>query len=335
MRIHYKLLCWFVVSMGACVAATAPAAAQCAPLPYSFTNGQAADATQVMGNFNSLLSCLNSNGSVSAGTAGQLGYYASNGNVISGQSLSSVLDAAVGSSQGSVLYRGATGWTALGPGVSGQVLNSGGPGANVFWGSPAGLGPLPYSGTTGGAWTRPAGTGFSWVNQGAATFTDNTGGAPLVLTKPAGSSDNISLLCVSAPATPYSFTAFVTTPGGASPFYGMIGVALYDSGSGKVTTLSFSSSTTNVQHWNSTTSFSGNLKNLTLYNNLLWMRVTNDGTTLTYFISTDAIQWLQVASEATANFMPAITNVCWGANPNDNSSTGLPIYSELWQWTSP
>src|SRR3984893_19075122 len=42
-----------------------PATAAC-PLPYQLTNGQNADATQVMANFNALVACLGSAGSTNA-----------------------------------------------------------------------------------------------------------------------------------------------------------------------------------------------------------------------------------------------------------------------------
>ena len=47
--------------------------------------------------------------------------------------LTSQIDAAFGSAQGDILYRGASGWAALPPGTSGQVLQSGGSGANPSW----------------------------------------------------------------------------------------------------------------------------------------------------------------------------------------------------------
>jgi hypothetical protein len=47
--------------------------------------------------------------------------------------LSALFDAILGSAQGSVLYRAATGWAALGPGTNGQVLTSGGSAANPAW----------------------------------------------------------------------------------------------------------------------------------------------------------------------------------------------------------
>jgi hypothetical protein len=46
---------------------------------------------------------------------------------------SSSLDALFGTTQGSVIYRGASGWVSLGPGSNGQILTSGGASANVSW----------------------------------------------------------------------------------------------------------------------------------------------------------------------------------------------------------
>lgn len=45
-------------------------------------------------------------------------------------SLSSLIDSAFSSTQGSILYRGASSWAALGPGTAGQVLQTGGASAN-------------------------------------------------------------------------------------------------------------------------------------------------------------------------------------------------------------
>ncbi len=60
---------------------------------------------------------------------------------------STVLDAAFGTAQGSVLYRGAAAWTALTPGTAGQYLATGGAGANAGWATPAGAGNVSTSGT--------------------------------------------------------------------------------------------------------------------------------------------------------------------------------------------
>ncbi len=54
--------------------------------------------------------------------------------------MSAILDAVFSSTRGSVLYRGAAGWAALGPGTAGNVLTTGGAGANPAWAAAAGGG---------------------------------------------------------------------------------------------------------------------------------------------------------------------------------------------------
>lgn len=56
-------------------------------------------------------------------------------------SASTLLDV-ISSTQGSVLYRGASGWAFLSPGVSGQIFTTGGAGANPSYTSVAGTGTL-------------------------------------------------------------------------------------------------------------------------------------------------------------------------------------------------
>jgi hypothetical protein len=50
------------------LAGIGPAAAQCPALPYALTNGQTADATQVMANYEALRTCLNTGEFVEAPT---------------------------------------------------------------------------------------------------------------------------------------------------------------------------------------------------------------------------------------------------------------------------
>ena len=54
--------------------------------------------------------------------------------------LTALIDRALGSTQGNVLYRGATAWTVLAPGTSGQVLKTQGAAANPAWVSGTGSG---------------------------------------------------------------------------------------------------------------------------------------------------------------------------------------------------
>jgi hypothetical protein len=53
--------------------------------------------------------------------------------VPSANTVTQVLDSTVSNTQGSVIYRNASTWTALAPGTSGQVLTTGGTGANPSW----------------------------------------------------------------------------------------------------------------------------------------------------------------------------------------------------------
>jgi len=61
-----------LMALGLLLAASAAQAQNCAPNPYSLTNGAAADATQVMANFNNLLNCVNTIMSA-AGLQGAIG----------------------------------------------------------------------------------------------------------------------------------------------------------------------------------------------------------------------------------------------------------------------
>lgn len=51
----------------------------------------------------------------------------------SATTLTAAIDAAFGSAQGDILYRGISGWTVLAPGTSGQLLKTNGAGANPSW----------------------------------------------------------------------------------------------------------------------------------------------------------------------------------------------------------
>ena len=92
---------------------------------------------------------------------GNLGGYTLLGNETSSTSanprsfsLSAYIDGAISSTQGSILYRNASNWVALGPSSPNAVLVSGGSGANISWSTLAGSGTVTSvatgTGLTGG-----------------------------------------------------------------------------------------------------------------------------------------------------------------------------------------
>lgn len=75
--------------------------------------------------------------------------------------VSDLADAAFGSTQGMLLYRGAAGWAALAPGTSGQVLQSGGAAADPAWAGAGGggsFGPIVAGGGLSGGTITTTGT---------------------------------------------------------------------------------------------------------------------------------------------------------------------------------
>lgn len=74
--------------------------------------------------------------------------------------LTQVLDATAGNTQGSIVYRSASAWTVLAPGTNGQVLTTGGTGANPSW-------------AAGSAWTTIDKTTDQSITS-STTFTNDT-----------------------------------------------------------------------------------------------------------------------------------------------------------------
>jgi hypothetical protein len=70
--------------------------------------------------------------------------------VPTGNSLSSILDAVIGTGQGSLIFRSGTQWTALSPGIAGQLLKTGGTGANLSWATVSGAGTVTSVDASGG-----------------------------------------------------------------------------------------------------------------------------------------------------------------------------------------
>ena len=151
-------------------------------------------------------------------------------------SLQSQLDA-ISATQGSILYRNATEWTALAPGTSGQFLKTNGAAANPSWDSAGGE-----------AWwfDPPAAADFpTTVTEGsssAVSFTDDAD-VGLLFAATIGTNDNAEMRVKTAPSTPFTITARMaisTTAGtGGGPGAPVAGLVLRNSGSGLRTIFGF------------------------------------------------------------------------------------------------
>lgn len=99
--------------------------------------------------------------------------------------LTAIIDAAIGNAQGSILMRNSTAWVALPPGTSGQVLQTGGAGANDSWATLAGSGTVTSVGLSDGSTTPLFNITNSPVStSGTLTFTLKTQSANCVVAGP-------------------------------------------------------------------------------------------------------------------------------------------------------
>lgn len=156
-------------------------------------------------------------------------------------SLSSVIDNATSTTQGSILYRNATTWVALAPGTAGQVLGTGGAAANPSWisntaGSVTSVGlALPSIFTVSGSPVTTSGTLTGSLNTQSANlvFAGPSTGIPAVPTFR-------SLVATDIPALPYVTSVATGTGLTGGPITGSGTVSLANT---SVTASSYGSAT--------------------------------------------------------------------------------------------
>ncbi len=102
-------------------------------------------------------------------------------------SLSAVIDSAIGNTQGDILYRNSAVWTVLAPGTNGQVLSSGGAAASPSWTTVSGTGTVTSvatnNGLTGGPITASGTIGLATIATGnVLAYTGGGTGVPVATT---------------------------------------------------------------------------------------------------------------------------------------------------------
>ncbi len=303
--------------VGLSVALSASALAQCSSPPNNLTNGQVTDATQVMGNFNHLTTCINS-GQLTVPPVSSLSVTGSGGGTIT-------INNPVNSSPYTLSLPS-------GPGASGQVLSTDGSG-QTSWSSASSATHLPL--VDGLPVGRPAASALSWLNQGTATYTEYSNG-PISLSIPAVVGDQLRGLGQTPPgSTPYTLTvkldfllwgvnwstAGIYVRDSAGKLIGM-----HEQGTGGSPTL------IQVNHYNSVSSFNSTAKQVSVNApRTIWFRVRNDGTNWNFYISPNGADWIFIYAEALTSYLGStITSV--GVYGDNNNSTALNQNVSIWSF---
>jgi hypothetical protein len=196
--------------------------------------------------------------------------------------------------------------------------------------------------SVGVADTVPSLSGFSWLNQGTATATQETYGITL-FTPAAVAADVNRGLMIAVPAAPYVITARMryTLPANTNK-YSNTGFAWYDSVSGKLHTVgpSYNYNTNPYSlhrfiQWNSVTSFNADSaagSNAGILGTFEWFRVGDNGTNRYYQVSPDGKTWTTVFTLSRSNWITP-THVGIFADPyNNNLAPYIDGIVTLFSW---
>jgi len=312
------------LGLAAAIPSNPVSAATCA-VPNTIANGQVADASKVMGNFTAIANCAQL-GVTTTGTPanGSIAIFSGAQTITRGN-----LSGDVTTSGNTVTSLSNTGVTAGTYSNATIVVNSKGRITAAANGSGAGgSGPV----RTEVQWTVPTLSSFTWVNQGTSATASNTPFGIAIRDNTGTSGANFRLLDQSAPATtPWTLYARLTPfpgPGGANSQAALI---LRNSSSGNlfiVGALAYSPGSFIIQHWDSPTSFSSTIMNVSLRLSFpLWISVTNDGLNISVRLSPDGFTWDEpVYTEALGSYLGTADRIGFGIQLN-NIATGMVVNS--------
>lgn len=162
-------------------------------------------------------------------------------------------------------------------------------------------------------------TGFSWLNQGSATFSVVGGTGHLVVPQNSGQAIRGRVKSITAPVTiTVLFDTIMESSASQAAMFGF-----RESGTGKILVFRMEQSTVRVS--NGTTTISGDIyaKN---WNNgrahtRVWLQVEADGTNVKFRFSWDGVNYLEVLSETKGtHFTTAPDQVCFLGYDQNNSS---------------
>ena len=183
---------------------------------------------------------------------------------------------------------------------------------------------------------------FTVVNASTSTITDDAAGSITIRKSTQANVEDLTAIVRAAPATPYSIVAAIAPlwpQGGSSQ--ASAGIGFRESGTGKLVQLAIGSDLygpelavyafTNPTTFNSSQLAIG--RTTVMLGPAIWMKISDDGTSLTYSISRDGLTWIQLYTSARTSFMAGGPDqVFVGANNRNNGSfetlTSLLAYQE-------
>lgn len=295
------------------------AAAQCT-LPFQLTNGQTADATQVMANFTALLNCIND--AAPSGSNNAIQYKTGTGTV-----------GGVGPLTNGQLVIGSTGAA-----PQGQPLTAGagiaitnGAGSITISATGSGSGGGLYNQVTSATPTS-ASTGLtSWLNQGSAVLTESAVG--ININAPSNTTGNLAGRYGPAPSPPYRITVLVAGTR-ASTQYSSIDFGWFD-GVNKLHLIAYNINNGAapylvVNKWNSATSYSATdyVSPTNAFAQPIWLQIADDGTNVSFAFSQDGANFLTLFSVAkSSGWLGAsgYSNLIFAVGPQGGRTLGTLI----------
>jgi hypothetical protein len=219
------------------------------------------------------------------------------------------------------------------PGVATNCqVNASGGGGGTF----SALPPYLYDGTNyfapSSAVVKPVPGNFTWQNQGGATNTTTANGA-IYLLGTNGSLDNRFYEEACPGSTPYTITvAFM--PQLTANTFAWLGFGFRDPVAGRLEYMALEGNGAQIEValWGSIAGFAGRSANRSVaaVPSVLWFRVGNDGTNLTFSWSVDGINFFQIlADPISGGFLNATPTQCGFFLVNNDSSPAISAMTVL------